>query len=171
MARNLIRRAFWPRVQGALRPRWPAPPGLFTPRHPLGAGALIRDGEGRVLLILQTYQRPPLWLPPGGWVDRGETPGEAARREVREELGLRVDVGRPLATRDGGYGELTILFDCRLLDDAPIRPSYEIAQAEFFHPDALPPMYDVARDCLLEGLAALNREQPVRTASGCARGS
>jgi len=143
------------RIEAARRPPWPGPPGLLTLRQPLGAGALIRDAEGRVLLIQQSYQRPPLWLPPGGWVDRGETPREAACREVWEELGVRVDVGRALATRGGGYGELTILFDCRRLDDAPFRLSDEIAQAEFFRPEALPPMSVMARACLTEALAAL----------------
>ncbi|MFB6163344.1 MAG: NUDIX hydrolase [Halococcoides sp.] len=31
-----------------------------------------------------------MWLPPGGHIDRGEVPHEAAIREVREELGLDV---------------------------------------------------------------------------------
>ena len=144
---------------------------MLTPRLPLGAGALIRDAEGRVLLIHQTYQRPPLWLPPGGWVDRGETPQQAACREVREELGVRVAVGRPLAIRGGGYGELTILFDCRRLDDAPLQLSDEIARAELFHPDALPPMADAAHECLTEALEALAMGRPLRTGSGCARES
>ena len=144
---------------------------MRTPRVPLGAGALIRDAGGRVLLIHQTYQRPSQWLPPGGWVDRGETPQDAAQREVWEELGVRVAVGRPLATRGGGYGELTILFDCRRLDNAPFRLSHEIEQADFFHPGALPPMYDVARDCLFEALEALAAGPSVRTGSEYARGS
>ena len=155
MLPNIWRRRLRPLVRRARRPPWPGPPGLLTPRLPLGAGALIRDAEGRVLLIHQSYQHPPLWLPPGGWVDRGETPQQAACREVREELGVRVAVGRPLATRGGGYGELTILFDCRRLDDAPFRLSDEIARAEFFWPEALPPMSGIARACLAEALAAL----------------
>jgi ADP-ribose pyrophosphatase YjhB (NUDIX family) len=155
MLQQLLRRLRWPSITFAWRPRWPDPPGVLTPRVPLGAGALIRDAEGRVLLIRQTYQRPPLWLPPGGWVDRRETPRQAACREVREELGVHIAVGQPLATRGGGYGELTILFDCRRLDDAPLQLSDEIAQARFFSPDALPPMADGARECLTEALAAL----------------
>lgn len=171
MVRILPWRRILPRLLGAWRPRWPAPPGLLTSRYPVGAGALIRDAEGRVLLTLQTYQRPPLWLPPGGWVDRGESPQQAACREIREELGVSIAVGRPLAIRGGGYGELTILFDCRLLTDAPLHPSHEIARAEFFQPDALPPMYDVARDCLLEALAELDGGLRLRTESESARGS
>lgn len=84
---------------------------------------------------------------------------------------MRVAIGRPLATRGGGYGELTVLFDCRRLDDAPFRLSDEIARAEFFHPDALPPMYDLARECLTEALQALAAETPLNTRSACAHGS
>jgi 8-oxo-dGTP pyrophosphatase MutT (NUDIX family) len=156
MIRDVLRRLVAQRFGAARRPRWPGPPGLLTPRVPLGAGALIRDTEGRVLLIHQTYQRPVLWLPPGGWVDRGETPSQAACREVREELGVRVAVGHPLAMHGGGYGEVTILFDCRLLDGPTFRLSDEIERAEFFHPDALPPMAEAARECLTEALAALD---------------
>jgi 8-oxo-dGTP pyrophosphatase MutT (NUDIX family) len=138
------------------RRRWPGSPGPSTLRVPLGAGAILRDAAGRILLIHQTYQRPPLWLPPGGWVDRGETPREAAGREVHEELGVRVAVGHPLAMRRGGFGEVTILFDCQLLDDAPFRLSHEIARAEYFSPDALPPLADVIHESLLEALATLD---------------
>src|SRR6266536_4492972 len=81
------------------------PPGLLTPRFPIGAAVLLRDGQGRILLVQQTYRSSSVWLPPGGWVDRGETPQEAARREAREEVGLEIAVGRPLAIGGGGYGE------------------------------------------------------------------
>jgi len=45
--------------------------------------------EGRVLLI--RHRRLGTWLPPGGEMMPGETPLEAAARELREETGL---VGR-----------------------------------------------------------------------------
>lgn len=58
--------------------------------------------EGRVLLI--KHKRLGLWLAPGGHVDEGETPEQAALRELREETGLEADFaaapsGR--ATEDG----------------------------------------------------------------------
>jgi ADP-ribose pyrophosphatase YjhB (NUDIX family) len=137
-----------------------APLNLMTPRHALGAGALVCDADGRILLIQQTYQRPPVWLPPGGWVDRGETPREAARREVREELGISVEIGRPLAARGGGYGEVTILFEAHRLDDAALCLSDEIECVAYFPPDALPPMPEIVRSYILEAVEALRDGRP-----------
>jgi 8-oxo-dGTP diphosphatase len=54
----------------------------------LAAGALFVDGD-RVLLVHKTYGNG--WDIPGGYVDSGESPAMACRREVREELGLSRD--------------------------------------------------------------------------------
>ena len=58
------------------------------------AGALFFDEAGRVLLVEPTYK--PHWEIPGGAVERGETPSDACRREVEEELGLIREPGRLL---------------------------------------------------------------------------
>ncbi|HJQ48668.1 MAG TPA: NUDIX hydrolase [Amycolatopsis sp.] len=55
-------------------------------RKRMSAGALFRDGDDRVLLVEPSYKAQ--WDIPGGAVDAGEAPWAAARREVREELGL-----------------------------------------------------------------------------------
>src|SRR5215212_12229450 len=134
-------------------------PGRGAARFPIGAAVLIRDARGRILLVQQTYRSSAIWLPPGGWVDRGETPGEAACREAREEVGLDVTVGRPLAVGSGGYGEVTILFECHLLGEPTLRLSDEIERAAFFPPDALPPLADQTRRWLAEALATLGADR------------
>ena len=65
------------------------------------ARILLVDGAGRVLLFRFTpYDgRPPFWCTPGGKVDEGETYEQAARRELREEVGLDLDCGPQVAQR------------------------------------------------------------------------
>jgi ADP-ribose pyrophosphatase YjhB (NUDIX family) len=136
------------------------PPTIFTRRDAVGASVLVCDASGHVLLVRQTYLRPPRWLPPGGWVGRGETVQQTAAREVYEEVGLMVEVGRPLSIGVGDYGALSVLFECRVIADSALRLSDEVDRAGFFPPDALPPMPEYARRWLLSGLAASNCTPP-----------
>jgi ADP-ribose pyrophosphatase YjhB (NUDIX family) len=136
------------------------PPGPLLPRCPIGAACLIRDADGRILLVQQSYRTSPIWMPPGGWMDRGETPQQAARREAREEVGLQVTIGQPLAIGGGGYGELTVLFEAEIVGDATLTLSDEIERAAFFPADALPPLADQTRRWLAEAFAALGTDAP-----------
>lgn len=54
------------------------------PRH-VTAAAVVVGGRG---VVLHCHKRLGRWLQPGGHVEPGETPWEAARREAREETGL-----------------------------------------------------------------------------------
>lgn len=62
----------------------------------VGAYALIRDAEARILLVQAESGRFYL---PGGRVEAGETPPEALAREVAEECGWTVRIGEPLGER------------------------------------------------------------------------
>jgi 8-oxo-dGTP diphosphatase len=64
-------------------------------------GAIILDDSGRILLIKRGH--PPgegLWSVPGGRLEPGESDAAGVRREVLEETGLRVEVGRLAGTVD-----------------------------------------------------------------------
>lgn len=64
------------------------------------ARILLVDGEARILLFRFTPgDRPPFWVTPGGALDPGETYPQAARRELREEVGLDLDCGPEVARR------------------------------------------------------------------------
>ena len=70
---------------------------LDRSRSYVAAGVLFFDDTGRILLVQPTYKDH--WDIPGGYVETGETPAEAAAREVREELGIDATVG-PLLVAD-----------------------------------------------------------------------
>jgi 8-oxo-dGTP diphosphatase len=64
----------------------------------VAAGLISRRGR---LLVLQRHREEKLfplrWEFPGGKLQRGETPRQALRRELREELGIRARVGERIA--------------------------------------------------------------------------
>lgn len=66
--------------------------------------ALLRDRH--VLLVRQTYRGKTLWTFPGGVIEPGETPMEAAIRETKEEVNLEVKAQRLLyqGARKNGVG-------------------------------------------------------------------
>lgn len=63
------------------------------PAKTIGAGVLLRNARGEVLLVEPTYKET--WEIPGGVVETGESPREAAVRECKEELGVELSVGIP----------------------------------------------------------------------------
>jgi 8-oxo-dGTP diphosphatase len=94
---------------------------FVLPRIPASSGALIFDGRGRLLIADPTYKEH--WTIPGGIMEAdGETPWEACRREVREEVGLSVERGRLVAVdflrpRPAKPGGMRFLFHCGVLAD------------------------------------------------------
>ena len=80
-------------------------PGVFDRQrsqiHFTGSGVVL--GPRGVLLLLHRKLR--IWVQPGGHIEPGETPWDAARRETEEETGLTVD----FADRVDGAGRLPAL--------------------------------------------------------------
>ena len=66
---------------------------LIAPRHRIGAVGVVFDRQGRVLVVEHAFRTDFPWGLPGGWVQMGEEPREAVKRELREELRLDVEVG------------------------------------------------------------------------------
>jgi 8-oxo-dGTP diphosphatase len=82
--------------------------------------AFVRDAAGRYL-VLQRAQEPFAgeWDLPGGFVEPGETPGQAIVRELAEETRLEIAVERILGAftsryGDGGKWTVDIGFECAL---------------------------------------------------------
>jgi ADP-ribose pyrophosphatase len=74
--------------------------GVYPEAPVVAVGACVFK-DGRVLLVRRA--NPPaqgLWAIPGGRVELGETLAEAARREIREETGVRIAPGEAVYTFD-----------------------------------------------------------------------
>ncbi len=85
--------------------RWVAR-GVMAKKCPIliGVGAVIEEGSGRILLVKHIPQRGGFWqgkwICPGGALEVGETIEEGIRREVMEETGLEIELGKPLPPFD-----------------------------------------------------------------------
>jgi 8-oxo-dGTP diphosphatase len=83
--------------------------------------AVIADSEGRFLACLRPQGKhlAGLWEFPGGKVDPGESAVSALIREIREELGVEVSVGKALDPVVWSYdrGEIRLLpFLCTIMN-------------------------------------------------------
>lgn len=119
--------------------------------------AFVRDGEGRYL-VLRRAKEPfaGAWDLPGGFVEAGETPAQAIRRELREETGLEIEIERVLGAFTGQYGDegrwtVDIGYEARLTG-GDFRLDAEKSAAAWLALDALPRLAFTGER---EGLAVL----------------
>jgi 8-oxo-dGTP diphosphatase len=131
----------WPRlpVRGRVRNGivW-----WLSPKYVVGVSGLVRDDEGRVLLLRHTYRGNKPWGLPGGGLRPGESLEECLQREVLEETGLRVEVVAMLSGAAHYDRRLVdMIFSCRLLPGESLegfKPNAEVEEAGFFHVHELP---------------------------------
>lgn len=86
--------------------------------------AVLENGEGKVLACRRHMQKHlgGRWEFPGGKVEAGESATAALVREIREELGIAIQVGRELPVVEWGDAETTIRlrpFLCRIIRGTP----------------------------------------------------
>jgi 8-oxo-dGTP pyrophosphatase MutT (NUDIX family) len=108
------------------------------PKKRTAAGALFTNKEGKVLLVVPTYKSE--WEIPGGTVEENESPKQACEREVLEELGISVKIGRLLrldyrAETDHATELLIFLFEGGELSDEQVAaitlPDDELSACHF----------------------------------------
>lgn len=75
------------------------------PVKEVAVGILIRNNRTLVCQRKETSRYPLKWEFPGGKLEEGETPADALRRELREELGIEAEVGGLFHTQEWNYDE------------------------------------------------------------------
>ncbi len=104
------------------------------------SAAVFEEQRQRILLIRRSDNGR--WAVPGGYMEPGETLTEACTREVLEETGLRVSVGRLVSVftnphalleyPDGNRLQLVVLHFEATAVDGNLRPSEESTDPQFF---------------------------------------
>ena len=114
---------------------------LVEPRFMVTVGAVVLDERRRVMLLNHEFRTGSGWGIPGGFLERGEQPLEALRRELREEVGVEVDAAEIINVRTlRKPQQVEIHFRCRARAGEPATPqSMEINSVGWFDADRLPP--------------------------------
>jgi ADP-ribose pyrophosphatase YjhB (NUDIX family) len=141
----------WRSAPAKLR-RWSAL--RFQQRFTVSAGAVVVDDQGRVLLLKHVFRMGTGWGIPGGFIDEGEQPEAAIKRELVEETGLEIVQAELAFVRTlKAINHVEIIFRCKPVGLASAR-SLEIKELAWFDRDKLPD--DLGRDQRLIINRALN---------------
>jgi ADP-ribose pyrophosphatase YjhB (NUDIX family) len=139
------------------------------------ASALVLDDEGRLLLGRRAHAPDEgKWDTPGGFIEEGEDPLDALRRELREETGLEVDPGAFVTAYTDRYGSaeadaatLNLLWEASVVAGEP-HPDDDVAELRWFPLDELPEDDEIAFSALpgviRAWVARRNAEEPTASA-------
>ena len=126
---------------------------LTHTRFTVTAGAVIFNDKREVLLLKHRFRAGSGWGLPGGFMEKGEQPIDALRRELREEIGLEVDDVKVYAARSFKKPQqVEVLFLARANADVKSR-TVEVERAEWFALDALPEGLPQDQRVYIEGAA------------------
>lgn len=112
-----------------------------SPSFTVGAMCFIERSDGALLLVRHSYR--DRWGVPGGLLQKGEDAAVGARREVREEVGLIVELlGEPAVVVDAAPQRVDVIYRARPEEGTATEPdvdgSAEIVEARWFLCDAMP---------------------------------
>jgi ADP-ribose pyrophosphatase YjhB (NUDIX family) len=128
---------------GRVRPACPACGFIVFVDPKVACGALIED-DGRILLVRRRHEPGRgLWCLPCGFAEADEPPDRAAAREISEETGLDVVIGRLLGAYhyidDPRGAGLLLIYQAAITSGSPLAAD-DADGVGFFDLDELPPL-------------------------------
>jgi 8-oxo-dGTP pyrophosphatase MutT (NUDIX family) len=133
----------------------------IAPSYTVGAMCIIERADGAILFVRHSYRKR--WGVPGGLLKRREEPHDAAVREVREEIGVDVELfGEPAIVVDPVPQRVDLVYRGRLTADDPdlAALSPEIVEARWFPADDLPELQFETTGALIALARAAAESQP-----------
>ncbi|WP_435643734.1 NUDIX domain-containing protein [Streptomyces sp. H49] len=142
----------WRAIRGPLQWRilW-----LAHAKFMVGVTGVVRDDAGRVLLLRHRMWPPEKpWGLPTGYADKGEEFPETIVREVKEETGLDVKVGRLVHLKSGYKLRIEVAYEALVVGGSLDLDNFEILEARWFTPTELPEGMQDSHRQLINGSTA-----------------
>ena len=114
----------------------------------VSVGVVVTDNEGKVLLLDHVLRPGSGWGVPGGFIETGEQPEAAVRRELCEEIGLEIENIRLFRIRTM-QRHVEILFRARAAEKGKVQ-SFEINKIGWFEIGKMPPEMHRAQKQVIE---------------------
>jgi 8-oxo-dGTP diphosphatase len=145
----------WKRLPARLR-RWSV--RASNVKFTVTAAGIVRNSEGKVLIIKHRFRPGSGWGIPGGFVEAGEQAEAALRRELCEEVGLELEQLRIFAARTfERQSQIEIVFLAKASGD-PRPRSIEVERVEWFSPQLLPDALPSDQKKLIESALQVGAE-------------
>lgn len=109
---------------------------LTQTKFTVSVAAIVTNEKGEVLLLDHVLRPASGWGIPGGFVNRGEQPEAAVRRELREETGIELTDVKLISTRTTNR-HIEILFRAFSNDAAAVK-SREIKSVGWYKVEEMP---------------------------------
>jgi 8-oxo-dGTP diphosphatase len=138
---------------GKLRPACPACGWIYFPDPKVAVAALIKKKD-QVLLVRRRYDpQKGHWTMPSGFVDAGEDPVEAVKRECLEETGLTIEeviLLDVLYSQEYPHSASILIVYHANIHSGELKPADDVTQAGYFPINDLPPLAFLSTKKILE---------------------
>ncbi len=109
-------------------------------KYKLAVKGIIRRGDGKILIVKRSADddhKPGVWETVGGGVEEGVSPQASLKREIKEEVGLEVEIGESFNVfnfvKDNGDKKIGITFLCDYLS-GEVKLSEEHCDFQWINP-------------------------------------